>query len=150
MIKRKCSHCGKVLENENPFCPDCRNLGLPVKEGPIKRIKPRKKKTYDDWNPPSPVTIYCKVMNMPYSTFRYGQGMGMAPSKLIQIENDLEEHKYSCSSCSNVFRTKTLFECLRKKRAVEEDAICRSYEPQPGIISETSRKPTKKKKDIVQ
>jgi hypothetical protein len=32
---------------------------------------------YDDWNPPSPATIYCKIRNIPFDVFKYKTAKGL-------------------------------------------------------------------------
>ena len=105
---------------------------------------------YDDWDPPAATTLYCRVQGISWSTFKYNLARGHAPSKLRQIEYDLELHKYKCRNCSYLLMGD---QCTRVG-AVEVNSICKSYTPQPGMPTSKrtgkkasgQRKKSKKKK----
>jgi len=93
---------------------------------------------YVDWDPPAATTLYCRIQGISWSTFKYNLSRGHAPSKLRQIEYDLELHKYKCKNCSYFFMGD---QCTRIG-TVEVNSICKSYTPQPGMPS--SKKSNKK------
>lgn len=134
-MRKKCFKCGEIFDSEILFCPICKCIGEIILDEDLvngyntaRFAKPEDRcdKNYDDCDPPAPVTIYCKIMDVPYNTFRYGQGMGMYPSKLLQIENDIEDHRYNCSLCTNCYEDDGgILRCTIKKKLVQSDSICK-------------------------
>ncbi len=57
-----CPECSEEVSEEevvgNHFCPNCGSLL-------------EKKRTYDIWKPPQPITIYCKKNNVSYKQAKY-------------------------------------------------------------------------------
>ncbi len=129
-MPRKCPQCQNSYEDVKViFCPQCKVMTQLIDDrtffskGTKSRINPG---VYDDWDPPSPATLYCKIKNVPYNKFKHDRARGINPSKLGQIENWLEEHKYYCEGCSTYVEGF----CTKKNKKVTRDSICKGFVPQ--------------------
>lgn len=131
---RFCKMCDERVEDEDILCPRCRSLTSKSEDpGPSS-----KSVRYDDWDPPSIVTIYTKLLNISYSQFKYDTGRGIYPIKLEQIERKLESKEYNCGVCS--YNLDGI--CTKKEScSVSPDAICKSFEVQRKSTSRQHRMP---------
>ena len=84
---------------------------------------------YDDWNPPAASTLYLRITKIPYKTHRLNMAKGANPLKLKQIENDLLEGNYNCKKCNYLERVDGQVICIKKKRKVTNDSICKTFKP---------------------
>jgi len=90
----------------------------------------------EPWDPPAPITIYCKITNVPYNRVRFNLAKGYNPIKLGRIEEQLMNHEYSCETClyfKNLNdRYEKFYSCNRKKRkeiTSPKESICKSFQP---------------------
>ncbi len=138
-----CKKCNEKFEDKYIFCPKCKKMlshdkmsqnEYPNKFSSPSKITPNKAHLikefqYEDWNPPSPGTIYCNIKNIPHNTFKYDKGCNFSTVKLRTIKDNLNEKIYCCSTCSYYIRP----ECYLKNMTVFPKAICKSFEPQPEV-----------------
>jgi len=93
---------------------------------PMQKIKPITQKIdYDEWNPPAPSTIYCKINGITYSLYKYYLTRSSSAIQEKNIEDKLNSHKYNCACCSSYLDEM----CSHKNKGVSKDAICKSFEP---------------------
>jgi hypothetical protein len=147
-MQRKCFSCQNIFESENIFCPLCNGISIPYgnlverSDRGIIGSYPEKTKElefYNDWDPPAPVTIYCKITNTPYSIVRRGQAMGMYSAKLIQIENDIDGHRYNCELCNNSYEDNAILKCSIKRMIVKGESICKKFNPKPASLNRKNK-----------
>lgn len=83
-----------------------------------------------EWNPPAPSTIYIKIKNIPYETFKTRLNEGLVTTELDQIRYRLERRIYSCWVCSKHVSGY----CVITNRKVEPEWICKSFVPKEEFI----------------
>ena len=107
------------------FCPDCRSMTTMTA---VWGGDDRDKGYYDDRDPPSASTIYCKWKNIPYQSFMYRVKSGMVSVAFTTVERKLEEGEYNCSNCAY------WVEGFCNKKGIDSGnkAICKSYEIRLG------------------
>ncbi|MDK2831384.1 MAG: hypothetical protein PWQ75_1136 [Methanolobus sp.] len=81
---------------------------------------------YKEWNPPSPVTVYCKVYGIPYNSYKYYRTRSSSEIQIRTVEDKLNSHEYNCSCCSSYLDE----QCSYKNKYVYKAAICKHFEPQ--------------------
>ena len=84
---------------------------------------------YEDWDPPAPSTIYCKIKNIPYNVFKYWVNQGIRDPLIEQIQLKLSDRTFCCIRCAKYEE----YYCTRKKRRAAPEAICKSFYPIKGI-----------------
>ena len=83
---RFCKKCKEGVEDEYMFCPRCGCLTSRSEDPGLGS----KSVQYDDWDPPSPKTIYIRLYNISIRQLNYDIARGVIPIKLEQIERKLE------------------------------------------------------------
>ena len=84
---------------------------------------------YNEWDSPAPVTIYCRMYNIPYSSYKYYQTRSSSEIKIKNIEDHLNSNSFNCTCCS-FYSDKR---CTYKKKYVGLNSICKHFDPQKGI-----------------
>jgi len=97
----------------------------------------RKKQTEKpyEWDPPAPSTVYIKIKNIPYETFKTRLNQGLVTTDLDQIRHRLERHIYCCGVCSKYMNGY----CIITNRKAEPGWICKSFVPKEEFIYLDSR-----------
>ncbi|AGF98459.1 GTP cyclohydrolase III (methanopterin) [Methanosarcina mazei Tuc01] len=97
----------------------------------------RKKQTEkpSEWDPPAPSTVYIKIKNIPYETFKTRLNQGLVTTDLDQIRYRLEKHIYCCGVCSKHVNGY----CVITNRKAEPGWICKSFVPKEEFIYLDSR-----------
>lgn len=92
----------------------------------------RKKQTEKpyEWDPPAPSTVYIKIKNIPYETFKNRLNQGLITTDIDQIRYRLERHIYCCGVCSKYVNEY----CVITNRKVESGWICKSFVPKEEFI----------------
>ncbi|MDY9925842.1 tetratricopeptide repeat protein [Methanosarcina sp.] len=92
----------------------------------------RKKQTEKpyEWDPPAPSTVYIKIKNIPYETFKNRLNQGLITTDIDQIRYRLERHIYCCGICSKYVNEY----CVITNRKVESGWICKSFVPKEEFI----------------
>lgn len=85
---------------------------------------------HPEWNPPAPSTVYIKIKNIPYETFKTRLNEGLVTTELDQIRYRLERRIYSCGVCSKHVNGY----CVITNRKVEPGWICKSFVPKEEFI----------------
>jgi tetratricopeptide (TPR) repeat protein len=80
---------------------------------------------FPEWNPPAPSTVYIKIKNIPYETFKKRLNEGLVTTELDQIRYRLERRIYCCEVCSKYVNGY----CIITNRKVEKEWICKSFVP---------------------
>jgi tetratricopeptide (TPR) repeat protein len=83
-----------------------------------------------EWNPPAPSTVYIKIKNIPYETFKTRLNEGLVTTELDQIRYRLERRIYSCGICSKHVNGY----CVITNLKVEPGWICKSFVPKEEFI----------------
>ncbi|HWR26081.1 MAG TPA: tetratricopeptide repeat protein, partial [Methanosarcina sp.] len=92
----------------------------------IKNMIPRKQVEKSiDWDPPSPSTIYIKIKNIPYETFKTRLNDSLVSKELDQIRSRLERHLYCCRTCAKGLDGR----CVITSKKTEPACICKSFVP---------------------
>lgn len=91
--------------------------------------KKQTEKSYE-WDPPAPSTVYIKIKNIPYETFKTRLNQGLVTTELDQIRYRLERHIYCCGVCSKYVNGY----CIITNRKVEPGWICKSFVPKEDFI----------------
>lgn len=96
------------------------------------KIMIRKKQTEKpfEWDPPAPSTVYIKIKNIPYETFKTRLNQGLGNVELDQIRYRLERHIYCCGVCSKYINGY----CIITNRRAEPGWICKSFVPKDEFI----------------
>lgn len=91
-----------------------------------------RKQTSDppEWDPPAPSTVYIKIKNLPYETFKARLNEGLVTTGLEQIRYRLERRIYCCGVCSKHVNGY----CMITNRKVEPGWICKSFAPKREFI----------------
>lgn len=93
--------------------------------GTIANIDHDYKFDYNEWNPPAPSTVYCKMNGITYNLYKYYRTRSSGEIQIKSIEDKLNSHKYNCACCSSYLDGA----CSHKNKVVSKDAICKSFEP---------------------
>jgi tetratricopeptide (TPR) repeat protein len=88
-----------------------------------------------EWDPPAPSTVYIKIKNIPYETFKTRLNRGLVTTELDQIRYRLERRIYCCGVCSRHVNGYCVITNLR----VETGWICKSFVPKEEFIYLDSR-----------
>lgn len=83
-----------------------------------------------EWDPPSPSTVYVKIKNIPYETFKTRLNEGLVSSELDQIRHRLERHTYCCKVCSKFVNE----HCILTNKKTQTFWICKSFVPREEYI----------------
>lgn len=83
-----------------------------------------------EWDPPAPSTVYIKIKNLPYETFKARLNEGLVTTELEQIRYRLERRIYCCGVCSRHVNGY----CMITNRKVESGWICKSFVPKEEFI----------------
>ena len=83
-----------------------------------------------EWDPPAPSTVYIKIENIPYETFKARLNQGLVTTELDQIRYRLERHIYCCAVCSKFVNGY----CVVTNRKAESGWICKSFVPKEEFI----------------
>jgi len=104
-------------------------------------IYKKQSKNPTEWDPPAPSTVYIKIKNIPYETFKTKLNQGFVTTELDQIRYLLEKHIYCCGVCSKYVNGY----CVITNRKAEPEWICKSFVPgeksiyvDPRSVSESS------------
>ena len=89
-----------------------------------------------EWDPPAPSTVFIKIKNIPYETFKARLNQGLISAELDQIRYRLERHIYCCSVCSKYVNGY----CVVTNRKAESEWICKSFVPKEEFIHLDSRR----------
>ncbi|MGB9929563.1 MAG: tetratricopeptide repeat protein [Methanosarcina sp.] len=95
----------------------------------------KKTKRNSEWDPPSPSTVYVKIKNIPYETFKTRLNEGLVSTELDQIRNRLDRHIYCCQVCSKYINES----CVLTNNKTQPDWICKSFVPKEEFIYFDSR-----------
>ncbi|WP_292462349.1 hypothetical protein [Methanolobus sp.] len=124
-----------------------KNKSVPLKKKPKEELRkkpeiveviPQKKEVlnnievgdfYNEWDSPAPVTIYCRMYNIPYSSYKYYQTRSSSEIKIKNIEDHLNARNLNCMCCS--FCVGNI--CTYKKKHVVSSSICKHFSPKKGI-----------------
>ena len=79
---------------------------------------------------PAPSTVYIKIENIPYETFKIRLNQGLVTTELDQIRYRLERHIYCCGVCSKYVNGY----CVVTNRKAEPEWICKSFVPKEEFI----------------
>ncbi len=82
------------------------------------------------WDPPAPATVYIKIKNIPYETFKTRLNQGLVTTELDQIRHRLERRIYCCGTCSKYVNGY----CVITNRSPEPDGICKAFVPKPEFV----------------
>ena len=96
--------------------------------------KKQTEKSYE-WDPPAPSTVYIKIKNIPYETFKTRLNQGLVTTDLDQIRYRLDRHIYCCGVCSKYVNGY----CVITNRKSEQGWICKSFVPKEEFIYLDSR-----------
>jgi tetratricopeptide (TPR) repeat protein len=96
----------------------CRKQARKLTENPLK------------WDPPAPSTVYIRIKNIPYETFKTTLNQGLVTTELDQIRYRLERHIYCCEVCSKYVNDY----CVITNRKTEPERICKSFFPKEEYI----------------
>ena len=88
-----------------------------------------------EWDPPAPSTVYVKIKNIPYETFKTRLNQGLVTTELDQIRYRLERHIYCCGVCSKYINGY----CIITNRKSEPEWICKSFVPKEEFIHLNAR-----------
>jgi len=88
-----------------------------------------------EWDPPAPSTVYIKIKNIPYETFKTRLNQGLVTTELDQIRYRLERRIYCCGVCSKYVNEY----CVIANRKTESGWICKSFVPKEEFIYLDSR-----------
>jgi tetratricopeptide (TPR) repeat protein len=88
-----------------------------------------------EWDPPAPSTVYIKIKNIPYETFKARLNEGLVTTELDQIRYRLERRIYCCEVCSKHVNGY----CVITNRKIEPGWICKSFVPKEEFIYLDSR-----------
>jgi tetratricopeptide (TPR) repeat protein len=83
-----------------------------------------------EWDPPAPSTIYIKIKNIPYETFKIRLNEGLVTTDLDQIRYRLERRIYCCGVCSRHVNGY----CIITNLKVEPGWICKAFVPKKEFI----------------
>lgn len=83
-----------------------------------------------EWDPPAPSTVYIKIKNIPYETFKTRLNQGLVTTDLDQIRYRLEKHIYCCEVCSKYVNGY----CVITNRKADSGWICKSFVPKEEYI----------------
>ena len=83
-----------------------------------------------EWDPPAPSTVYIKIKNIPYETFKTRLNQGLVTAELDQIGYRLERHIYCCQVCSKYVNGY----CVKTNMKTEPGWICKSFVPKEEYI----------------
>jgi len=83
-----------------------------------------------EWDPPAPSTVYIKIKNIPYETFKTRLNQGLVTTELDQIRYRLERYIYCCEICSKYVNGY----CVITNRKAEPGWICKSFVPKEEFI----------------
>ena len=88
------------------------------------------------WDPPAPITIYCRIKNVPYGVAKYNIARGFSSIKLQRIEDQLMNHEYSCKTCEYLKvhggKKNRNYTCGKGKKSditALKESICKSFKP---------------------
>jgi tetratricopeptide (TPR) repeat protein len=90
----------------------------------------RKRIENAEWDPPSPSTVYVKIKNIPYETFKTRLNEGLVSTELYQIRYRLERHIYCCKVCSKFVNE----HCILTNKKTQTGRICKSFVPREEYI----------------
>ncbi|MFZ2497478.1 tetratricopeptide repeat protein [Methanosarcina sp.] len=85
---------------------------------------------FPEWDPPAPSTVYIKIKNIPYETFKTRLNQGLVDTEIDQIRNRLERRIYCCEICSKYVNG----HCVITNRKAEPGWICKSFVPKEEFI----------------
>lgn len=135
----------ETLDNESlkitnrPIIKESKEF-IPQYPSPMqKRRTITQKFDYDEWNPPAPSTVYCKMYGISYNSYKYYQTRSSSDIQIKSIEDKLNNHNYNCACCSSYLNGA----CSNKNKSVSKDAICKSFEPEKKLISKIHPRPPK-------
>jgi len=83
-----------------------------------------------EWDPPSPSTVYVKIKNIPYETFKTRLNEGLVSTELDQIRQRLNRHIYCCKVCSKFVNE----HCILTNKKTQISWICKSFVPGEEFI----------------
>ncbi len=83
-----------------------------------------------EWDPPAPSTVYIKIKNIPYDTFKTRLNQGLVTTELDQIRYRLERRIYCCEVCSKYVNGY----CVITNLKTESGWICKSFVPKEEFI----------------
>jgi tetratricopeptide (TPR) repeat protein len=83
-----------------------------------------------EWDPPAPSTVYIKIENIPYETFKTRLYQGLVTTELDQIRYRLDRRIYCCGVCSKYVNGY----CVVTNRKAESEWICKSFIPKEEFI----------------
>ncbi len=83
-----------------------------------------------EWDPPAPSTVYVKIKNIPYETFKKRLNEGLVTTELDQIRYRLERRIYCCRVCSKHANGY----CVITNRKTEPGWICKAFVPKEEFI----------------
>ena len=107
-----------IIKNSKKYIPE---YHAPMQ----KRTSIIQKFDYNEWNPPAPSTVYCKMNGITYNLYKYYRTRSSSEIQIKNIEDKLNSHKYNCACCSSYLDGA----CSHKNKSVSKDAICKSFEP---------------------
>ena len=90
----------------------------------------KRKKNPAEWDPPAPSTVYIKIENIPYETFKTRLKQGLVTTELDQIRYRLKRHIYCCGVCSKYVDGY----CVVTNRKAEPEWICKSFVPKEEFV----------------
>jgi tetratricopeptide (TPR) repeat protein len=93
-------------------------------------IRKKQNERLCEWDPPAPSTVYIKIKNIPYETFKTRLNQGMVTTELDQIRYRLERHVYCCGVCSKYVNGY----CVVTNKKTETGWICKSFVPKEEFI----------------
>jgi tetratricopeptide (TPR) repeat protein len=83
-----------------------------------------------EWDPPAPSTVYIKIKNIPYETFKRQLKEGLVTSELDQIRDRLERRIFCCGVCSKYVNGY----CIIRNWKMESGWICKAFLPKEEFI----------------
>ena len=84
----------------------------------------------EQWNPPAPSTVYLKIENIPYETFKTRLEQGLITTELDQIRYWLDKHIYCCGVCMKYVNGY----CVITNKEAELEWICKSFVPKEEFV----------------
>ncbi|MBP1909186.1 tetratricopeptide repeat protein [Methanolobus bombayensis] len=140
-----CPNCHKRLLSNSSNCPYCSTRLFNNYTNPDLYSG-----YYTEFIPPAPVTIMCKVFNLPWGMYKYNKGAdaSLDDIRLKQIQMRLTNKTYCCETCKYFVASVA---CDYKQTKVNPKAICKHFEPKKNAdFVKPSNEPKKHEKKAVE
>ena len=124
-MQRKCPKCFSNYEGKVLFCPECKCMTKPFTDSTSLQRPVKKKNKYDDWEPPSPASLYIKIYKIGYDEFSRKKREILHSEKYKLMISDINSHRLNCKICKHYYEGF----CSKKEMDATKDSICKGFEP---------------------